>query len=388
MRFLRIFQAFIVVVLLALFLPKFIDSIFAKSDVKVNLYYSEILDKFIIQSGQNYQILGDKNITKDEFIANLPFKFYSYLLAKGIFPECFSEFANEDKIRANSLNFMIKPDIYNQKPLEIWTIFESNPPYLKLSFNDYALRAKKDSLEFVNLFSLKIEKELSAIYTNALKNSGFSFPIKHFFTNPTTKKPFDEGAFIVDSLNQIYHLKMIDGKPSVKKTDIKDGDLVIVSENTKKEFYAAILSKNSVKLISYDDYKLIELPSGDYDPSTDKFALYITPISKSVVIHKKDKILGYRLDDDYAINSAFQYDILRETTAKDIKEMILPFEIRNLSSYLYGFKFEGVYVKALILNLILCCLSTLLYGRSELIRHIFVLIFGIYGFIAMIFMAP
>lgn len=283
---------------------------------------------------------------------------------------------------------MIKPDIYNQKPLEIWTIFESNPPYLKLSFNDYVLRAKKDSLEFVNLFSLKIEKELSAIYTNALKNSGFSFPIKHFFTNPTTKKPFDEGAFIVDSLNQIYHLKMIDGKPSVKKTDIKDGDLIIVSENTKKEFYAAILSKNSVKLISYDDYKLIELPSGDYDPSTDKFALYITPISKSVVIYKKDKILGYKLDDDYAINSAFQYDILRETTAKDIKEMILPFEIRNLSSYLYGFKFEGVYVKALILNLILCCLSTLLYGRSELIRHIFVLIFGIYGFIAMIFMAP
>lgn len=181
---------------------------------------------------------------------------------------------------------------------------------------------------------------------------------------------------------------MIDGKPSVKKTDIKGDDLVIVSENAKKEFYAAILSKNSVKLISYDDYKLIELPSGDYDPSTDKFALYITPISKSVVIHKKDKILGYKLNDDYAINSAFHYDILRETTAKDIKEMILPFEIRNLSSYLYGFKFDGVYVKALILNLILCCLSMLLYGKSELIRHIFVLIFGIYGFIAMIFMAP
>ena len=52
-----------------------------------------------------------------------------------------------------------------------------------------------------------VEKELTKLFTSALKAEGFIFPARSVNGKFTILKPFDEGAFIVDAKYQVFHLK-------------------------------------------------------------------------------------------------------------------------------------------------------------------------------------
>ncbi|MSN95807.1 DUF4857 domain-containing protein [Campylobacter sp. FMV-PI01] len=356
--YIKFIKAIIIALILAIFLPRIIDTIFAQKSHKANVYYSEIYDEFIVQTHNPnlkksfYLKNGDENLTLDEYLEALPFNHYNYLISKNKFP--FLEWANSDKIKKHSQRFSLKPEIYNQKKLPVFTIFESNPKYLKLGYNKFALSGDGDKLIFTDLTTLKIDENLSTIFTKALKEKDFIFPIKNHYSNPITKKPFDEGVFLKDSKDEIYHLKMINSHPFVRKTRLKDIDFILVDEKIQREFYGLAITKdNKINLISYDDYKLINLPFASYNPKKDSFKLSITPLSKSISISSEDKIYSYHLDDEFKPIKSFVYEINQNKKAKFIKDLFLPFELILDSSYAYKFKFANFSLFGFILNIIL-----------------------------------
>ena len=74
----------------------------------------------------------------------------------------------------------------------------------------------------------------------------FNFPATRIAGNPTNKKPFDEGYFVVDSKNKLYHIKMVKGKPFCKFTHNPDSleiSYMKISEMSLREFYGFLYTK-------------------------------------------------------------------------------------------------------------------------------------------------
>ena len=97
MKILKDINFIIITLLIAIFLPLIADSVFNEGKKSVRIYYSETLDKFLLQGYDEvkkepfFKVGLDNNISLDEFMENLPFKFYSYLLSKNIFPNRFKK---------------------------------------------------------------------------------------------------------------------------------------------------------------------------------------------------------------------------------------------------------------------------------------------------------
>jgi hypothetical protein len=394
MKILKIVYLGVFILFLALFLPRIIDTALGEAKKNPKVYFSENLNQFLIQgydreAKKSYFLTesGDE-LSTESFMQNLPFKFYSYLLAKGIFPNQYTDWANADKIRANSQILAIKPSFYNQKSIPLFTILESKPKFLKLQFNNYGIRGKKDRIEFVNLETLKVDDKLSQTYTDALKQSGFIFPLKCYYSNPTTRKVFDEGAFLQDKQNTIFHLKMVNGKPLVKNTKIKNATIkkIIIKENQRKEFYGALIDDSGVKLISYDNYKLIPLPNSMYKPESMVYSLFITPLSKTVIINMDDKVEAYKLDNSYQILRNFSFPIENNNQwITNIKKYLLPFTLKRKDGYRYEYTLGDFSFLVLLANALFVLLYFgLTFKREVPILHFIIIgVFGIYGFIAL-----
>ena len=391
MRILKDINFIIITLLIAIFLPLIADSVFNEGKKSVRVYYSETLDKFLLQGYDEvkkepfFKIGLDNNISLDEFMENLPFKFYSYLLSKNIFPNQFKEWANAEKIRANSQNLNIKPDMFNQKQIPLFTVFESRPKYLKLKFNEFGIRNAKNGLEFINFDTLKLDQNMSIKFNQALSGAGFKFPFKQVYSNPNTKKPFDEGVFLIDDKDEIYHLKMVESKAIAAPTGIKNDSVsfMLITENERKEFYGALVDKDGVKLISYDNYRLIDLVSDDYRPQSSKFQLAITPLSKVVTIENDAGVKAFKLDDNYRVTDRFEYVFDSCGQYESIKSMLFAFEIKKEDGYAYKFGFFEFSSKALFINIICFIFIAFRFRKDRaLLRSFVVLLTGIYGFIA------
>ncbi|MCI6988919.1 MAG: DUF4857 domain-containing protein [Campylobacter sp.] len=385
MKILRFIQAFMIILVLATVFPLIYDAIFSETKNKTNLYYSQTLNEFLIADYNKstkkytYKTQNGKSLNLDEFMRALPFKYYNFLLEKNEFP--FEKWANKDLIKTNSQNLNIKPSTYNQKKIQLFTIFEANPKYLKLNYNSFAI---SNLVKFINLQNLSIDENLSQNFIAALKNANFNFPFAEFYNNPTTKKPFDEGVFLSDFDGKIYHLKMINSLPFVKDTNLKNIDFMLVSENPRKEFYAAIIDKNGFGLISYDDYKIIRFDNLNYNPKNMEISLDINPLNKFLTIKSSDFVEMILFDYDY--NELKRFKIIKEKSQfLKVKPYIFAFWFDKDDSYKFKLKFNGYFLQTLGINLILM-LFYIAFRRKKIniFKAAIIAFGGIYGVIAIL----
>ena len=75
-------------------------------------------------------------------------------------------------------------------------------------------------MEFINADYNTVDKNLTVAFTTALKEKGFIFPAKSVNGKFTVLKPFDEGVFIVDATDHVFHILRRNGKPADALTQI------------------------------------------------------------------------------------------------------------------------------------------------------------------------
>lgn len=392
----------IVILVASIYLPQLYWLILSERNYAPRVSYSPVIEKFIIgkSDGKTYSWYDsdNKQYTREETDPLLPFTNYRLLAAKSIMPDSVAGIKVElEDVRRNNFMARFRPYQFSAPQIQVYPIFESKPPRLKLQMPDVFFRMT-DRMEVLNCTTNEVDEVISDSFNQVLSEKGFTFPCKGIFGNPTTRKPFDEGYFLIDNNDDFFQIKMIKGKPFCENTNFPD-DLKIkqffVREQSLKEFYGYLVSEeNKIYFLTYDDYSPQLLPVDTYDPVNDMLVITGNLFYWVVSVISEDHIKTFVMDREYNLIDTYEesWPGRAESNAGFAEAYIFPFTL-NLSSFssMYiNFNFESLSLKSLGLNIILVVLAVYLFKRRKInvgksaAEMFVVLITGIYGFLAIL----
>jgi hypothetical protein len=396
----------LIAVVAAFYLPDFFSMLFDKKVDTPRLDYSEVIDEFVYMEYHGmgkieYKDIKGNTYSERDYFQLLPFMYYANLEKWGELPKEIDGFKLSSKsIRQNSQVFRIQQKHINPPIVPLYIMFEAEPDYAQLVIPDDVFRIGK-TIEFIDPVSNSVLEEKSHLFQEAMKAAGFTFPATLAVGNGTNRKPFDEGYFIKDAKNEVFHLKMIKGVPVCINTGI-DPDLGIrqmaISENLRKEFYGWILTDdNEVYIMTYDNYKLKQIPTVPENPEysyvADDMSIYVYtyPVNRHITISGD----GFRqmivTDNDLNVIAEHvetwkPYDKRASSIAK---RFIFPFELttydpmKHVKVQMNVFWWEGLVGTAVAL------LALVLFSRKRpWFDYVVVLFTGVFGLIGVLLIKP
>jgi hypothetical protein len=401
----------IAIVIAAIYLPLLYDMMFSEKIYRSFIQYSAINNKFMIRKFKDhdvavgmydydfiYQDEDGRLYDKIAYEKLLPFTNYHDLIKWDALPSRIKgEKITVKKIKKNTQYFMIYPDDIHSPQIDIYPLFESASMFTKFEYPASMFRMNT-RMEFIRAAENAVDEKLSTSFTRALTREGFVFPARQIAGNPDTRKPFDEGYFVIDNRNTLFHIKMISSKPFVKNTGIsfeKDICYMEFSENSRKEFYGYVVTgDNKVCLLSYDDYQLIPLPLAHYNPHTMRLLFRADPLHRSIVYQDDRMMYCVVTDRAYRVVRTYQYQLedRENTTASRICKALFPFSIKissSTTSYVpMIIDFNG-YSSLLGIGLALLMFIAYCFFRSaklkrEVINCMVICVTGVYGLLAVL----
>ncbi len=397
----------LIIVVAAIYLPNFYWMVFQKSVRSPSIYYSPIKDDFVYRqwnrlTGSKYYDADGNTITDKEFRIALPFYYYRDLAKWGELPDSVKTIKfDHDELRKEMQMLRINADDFHDPLIQLWPLIESKPKYAKLSMPNEFFRIT-DRIEFFDPDSNKVKKEMSEMFTNSMKEKGFKFPDKFIFGNPTTRKSFDEGYFIVDNDNYTYHLKKIEGKPFCVKTTIPrnlDIKRIFIYEDTRKEFYGLLFTNsNDVYLITYNNYELIKAPLEDYNPDKMKFVMIADPLFRTFNFSDDEKSTSIVTDRNYNLIDKFEISGTpkENTITGKIAKTIFPFKIDTYSrnTEYINFDIKINYLLGLI-GILISLIIFFIISRKKQFNYkenwfdiVIIALTGVYGLITVLIIKP
>ncbi len=402
----RIFILIIVILVTAVYLPKYYWMSFEKKTSSPMAYYSPILQDYMIahyDKGFYYLTKDGKHYTRDQADQLLPLFNYRILAAKEKMPDTILGRKIElSEVRLNNIFMRIRPDHINKPSIPLYPLLESNPPRLALSVPEDFFRINGERIEFIEAATNKVNEQKSERFTKALKKEGFVFPAQKVFGNITTRKPFDEGFFIVDNTGQLFHLKMINGQPFCRNTHKPDSiqiRVIFVNERELKEFYGvAIDQKNQVYFLMYDHYRFQKIAIKNYNPDEDHLFIFCNLFYRIFNIKKDTELISFTFNRQYQVIDTYResWPGFYQTTAGIVSKYLFPFtlQIRKGTTEFANFYFDDFSSRAFFLNVLLMLVALWFFKRrnqnlkQSWIDFIIVFFTGIYGLIGVLLFEP
>ena len=186
------------------------------------ILYSPVINDFVIQDynqPDSTRIFDTKGnfYTREKYEELLPLFNYRQLMLDNKMPDSLrSVEIDVRKIQDNFLSLLYRPRAENSPKIQLYPLFESQSGRVRLEWPDELFRIN-ERMEFINAAKNEINEEMSQQFTNFLTAKGFMFPAHMIAGNPNVREPFDEGYFITDNEQKLFHIKMIQGKPNCKK---------------------------------------------------------------------------------------------------------------------------------------------------------------------------
>ena len=385
-------------ILLAWLLPKAYHLIADQPFKNTFVYYSSVDEAFCtIEYNKSEEQLVRKNIktnkvyTESEFDSILPMFYTRQLLSDGRLPDTFNG-RNLTPRQINSKKFFLRANPYdkNKPHIPLYTLFESISGRVKLETPGDFFRLNS-RIEFIDPETNQVKQEKSELFNREFEKRGFQFPAKLAAGNPSTRKAYDEGYFIIDNSNQIFHLKMVNAMPFLKKVSLPEHvvpEHIITMEPADRSFYAFVFDTNKkLHIITTNKYQLEEIPIPDYNIDKDRLLIMANPLYWNVnVISDKGKTT-MAID---AVNKKKVDEVSFEKPNNSLAAInyILPFSIKFTNSatkYISPHIQFGTYA-VIITNLIMCLIFALICRyrkqKQQISALAWIAITGIYGFIS------
>lgn len=378
--------------------PALLKKMTYKPDNYPFVYYSTILDQLCTFEFDNKtEPMKDKNgkkYTTTESDSLMPMLKYRQLMSDGRLPDSIKGVKIEPK------QIMVKSVIYRQTPSDISTprtnlylLFETMPKRVGLEVPNDVFRLK-NKIEFIDTESNKINQEKSNLFQNALIKEDYTFPTQWAIGNPNPRKPYDEGYFCLDAKGQLFHLKMVNGRPYVKNTHVSD-NIQIASfsmlEVPDKRFYGFLYSKSGDLFIIENEGGNYQTQKLDIDPIntlTDDVVIMgnMFDWTVSITTPNNKKCYGLDVDSLKSLDTLIleRTDSKWDVSVKWIFPVYLTFD-NNYSSYIKPV-FTFTALTAFVINFILAVLMFFLAKNTQkrkIFNFVYVLLTGVAGFLAL-----
>jgi uncharacterized protein DUF4857 len=392
------------IIALAIVVPEFYSTLFDQSIPNPKMYYSSITNEFLITENRTNDFYrGDvegNEMSREEFERLTPLYSYKQLMYREEMPDSVQGVPIDiQELRLNNVYLSLHSRDIFRYSIPLNPLFESDPSRPDLQMPEEFFRIG-DKFEFINCVTNNVLPELSKLFNNAFLNKGFIFPAKKIFGNPSTKKPFDEGYFVVDSSEQLFHIKRIMNKPYIVKVNLIENievQHIILREMRLKEFYSLLISKdNRLFLISYDNYKMIELPSDGYDYTNSRLIFKGNLLYREISFLAENSIKTIVTNRDYKTVDTYskKWESNNESTVGLIGRSIFPFRIslKDVNKSFVDFYFDISSYQFLLGNFIFLLIGIILFATkikknpsTKFIDLVIILFTGVYGLIAVLF---
>lgn len=313
------------------------------------IFFSPLRERFLWREslgGHQFNYQDEEGAVYDQkgFEAQLPFQYYKNLEKQNALPVTVQDRDFDlAAIEGGRQGFEVKSRhlLGNRPQISLYPLFNNDPALAFMPFPEDVFRISGQKMEFINADHNRLDQELTELFTNALKEQGFVFPATVIGGRATNLKPFDEGYFIRDHVGQVFHVKRLRNRPQVIKTpidprlDIRD---IIVSEHQRREFYGlAIIAGEAPRLISYDNYQLIALPTSRYQAGAADLMVLTEPLHKTLRVSEERTVHATAMTADY--RPLRGYDLpRRDNTApvvRQLRDLLFPLRL-TLDSPFHG----------------------------------------------------
>lgn len=412
---------FVSVLSLSYLFPLAYDFLFVKPIAKTHLFYSATLQKFIYTESLPYapkdaktedhhativyQDEEGKFYSRLEFEDALPFIYYRNAEIRGKLPLQIDGYSFERKdIEKERRVLEIKAkDSYEKRVGErLFPLFESKSNQVALTFPNYRFFGDKDGLIFINSDTNSKMVEKSKLFSDALKNEGFVFPVSIIGGNWTTFKPYDSGVFLVDSKNKLFHLIQKDGKPFVSAYSLPNENRIkhiFVSENKHKNLLGLIITQASEAFLIFNDKEILEFQSialPNFNADTMDLKIILDPMHILALYSDEKNIYGNVFDKNLTKIKEYKKEMSRaySTNYSKIKNILFPFTLQlereNFDSLFMQIKLSDTLVYSFVFSILLALIH-LVFARKDnrmllIYKSILILITGIFGFVSLLFL--
>ncbi|NOR74054.1 MAG: DUF4857 domain-containing protein [Draconibacterium sp.] len=403
----RYFLVVIAVIVFAIVIPKFYWMAFEKPIRVPFVIWSCIDNDFMItrtgdglkRTSRNLEKTGE-TLTREAYEQKLPFLYVRQLLMNGTMPDSINgvDIDTHDVSQRRS-TFRIRPKEINSPLPTLYPLFESQSGRANLEMPEDFFRITW-RMEFIDAESNKINEDKSRMFSAVLYKRGFKFPAKSINGLPTTRKSCDEGYLVIDSEDQLFHIKMIEAKPFVEKikipNDLKFKFIKCVDFNTKL-FYAYLFSTdNNLYILTQYDYELIKFPIENINPDLNEIKIYGDLLNFNVISVGDGFMKSEVLDRDYNLVDTYSetWNARNKRIEGEIAQFLFPFQIKmtNKNSGFIKFFFEktkSINWIFMSIFLIIAHFIILKKRKVKLAKHgidfIVIALAGIFGFIAVNF---
>uniref|UniRef100_UPI00321682C9 DUF4857 domain-containing protein n=1 Tax=uncultured Draconibacterium sp. TaxID=1573823 RepID=UPI00321682C9 len=399
----RYFLVIIAVIGFGIALPKLYWVAFAQPIRAPFIQYSCIDNDFMLLRSVDGVVRtntkGD-TLTREEYENKLPLMYVRQLLMNNTMPDSINGVEMDmHQISMHRSTFRVRPREIDAPQPTLFPLFESQSGRANLEMPKDFFRITW-RMEFIDAESNKVDEEKSRMFSAVLYNRGFQFPAKSISGIPTTRKSCDEGYLVLDSQDQLFHIKLVKGKPFVEQVENPDG-LKFRSINCvdfKDKFYYAYLfsTDNHVYVLTQYDYQLVKLDVENINPEENEIRIYGDLFNYNVISTGEGSITSQVLNKDYKKVDEYieSWPIRDERKEGKIAQFLFPAQLKMTdgNSNFVRFFFEAnKSFHWVILSLILLAVQFIIIRkRKESFKNQFVdfgiiALTGIFGFIAVNF---
>jgi hypothetical protein len=398
---LKLILSLVIIFIASIYLPEIYWKTFPHRYYLPRVVYSPILNDILITKGDFKKStivdLKGKRYSSKEYEMLVPQTAFAQLVFLGKLPDTVNGVAfTVPELRKNLFRTMFEPAKIDAFKLLMHPLIESKPNRASLSFPNEFFSLTGKRMKIVDSRTNLIDEELSDIFTSELLDKEFTFPAKELFGNPTTRKPFDEGYFVIDSKDEFFHLKRVQNKPYVRKVKLPENSKVVhmeVLERELREFYGFFITDdNKFYMLREGDYYPINIPIEDFDYKNSILSLNADILYRRTNVMNDNKISVFVYERNFKPITAYKDSVthLDETTLGVTAAYIFPFTftLAGGKSLFINIEFDYKGFQFLIVNFILVLLFAgfLKYKKYDLTKNVFqfilIAVAGIYGVIA------
>ena len=366
------------------------------------IYYSSLLKDlcfidFVNDEFPMYDRKGN-TYTQAQFDSLLPLLNFRQLIIDGNLPDSIDGHKIDGpQIRMKNVVYRYAPDVIHTPETGLYIMYEAMPKRVNEEMPQDVFRFS-DCIEFIDIKSNTTDTKKSTTFQKAIEKVGYTFPSQWISGNMNPMKSYDEGYFSLDSKGELFHIKMVNGRPFVRNTHIGeliDIDHFVMTEVADMRFYGFLFDKDGFVYIIEENggkYKPLKLDMDALDIQKDEMLIMGNLLYWTVTVTRPDRLSCYALKTE-TLEQVTKHEIMGTPSRWNIAAawlfpLYINFEHAN-TKYIYPHvSFTGY--SFLVIHIILVILVFFFIPntrKQKLLHSMYVLFTGIVGLLAL-FLLP